>query len=180
MQRRSFLKTSSVALVGVGSIQTVHLKNRGKGQINPTLSLNAYSFNKPLLNGEMGLKELFQFAVQTGFKALDLTAYYIPGYPEVPGDEVLFGIKKMAFRLGLSISGTGVRNDFTVPYAITWQVKENVMNGDGSVPTDFKKLMQIVTKHPYHGYFPLETLGEGNPRKKVKAIFQAVTKNFVQ
>ena len=144
MQRRSFLKTSSVALVGVGvgGIQTLHPENRGKDQINPTLSLNAYSFNKPLLNGEVSLEELF--------------------FGSIPGPDPYADIGQL------------------IPYAITWQVKEYVMSGDGNVPTDFEKLIQIVTKYPYHGYFPLETLGEGNHQKKVKAIFQAVTKNFVQ
>jgi hypothetical protein len=29
-------------------------------------------------------------------------------------DEYLFKVKRMALRLGLEISGTGVRNDFTI------------------------------------------------------------------
>lgn len=292
MQRRSFLKTSSLALVGAGGIKSAPLKGKKKkGQSNLTLSLNAYSFNKPLLDGSMSLEELFLFAKKVGFAAVDLTAYYIPGYPKVPEDEILFKIKKMAFGMGMAISGTGVRNDFThsdaeqltneinhvkewtvaaaklgaphirvfdgrgtpagnarsnmkrqvinmfrkcanyaseygvtvgfqnhnnfikttpdilevmeavesewfglmldigsvvgsdpyqdieklMPYAVSWQVKENVLTGNGSTPTDFKKLMSIIRQHQYQGYFPLETLGDGDPKKKVRKLYQKIT-----
>jgi sugar phosphate isomerase/epimerase len=78
-------------------------------------SLNAYSFNKPLLNGEMNLDQLLEFCAANQIDAVDITAYYFPGYPEVPSDEYLYHIKQKAFLLGLEISGTGVRNDFTDP-----------------------------------------------------------------
>ena len=104
-----------MALVGAGGIKASQFKeDKGKIQQTFTLSLNAYSFNRPLLAGEMSLDELFQFAHETGFPAVDLTAYYIPGYPEVPEDQVLFKIKRSAFKTGLAISGTGVRNDFAI------------------------------------------------------------------
>ena len=78
-------------------------------------SLNAFSFNKPLLNGEMNLDQLLEFCAQNQIDAVDLTAYYFPGYPEVPTDEYLYHIRQKAFLLGVEISGTGVRNDFTEP-----------------------------------------------------------------
>ncbi len=87
------------------------------GKIRPRICLNAYSFNRPLRNGTVSLEEMFRFAAATGFEGIDLTAYYIPEYPEVPSDKILFDIKKMAFRYGLGITGTGVRNDFTLPDA---------------------------------------------------------------
>lgn len=78
-------------------------------------SLNAYSFNSPLSKGEMNLDDLLEFCAENQFDAVDLTGYYFPGYPEVPSDEYLYHIKQKAFLLGLEISGTGVRNDFTDP-----------------------------------------------------------------
>jgi len=50
----------------------------------------------------------------TGFEGVDITGYYLKGYPAVPDDEYLFKVKRMAFDLGIEISGTGVRNDFTI------------------------------------------------------------------
>lgn len=78
-------------------------------------SLNAYSFNEPLTNGSMQVEDLLEYCAKIGFDAVDITAYYFPGYPNVPSDEYLYGIKKRAFELGLEISGTGVRNDFVHP-----------------------------------------------------------------
>lgn len=78
-------------------------------------SLNAYSFNGPLMAGEMNLDDLLEYCAANQFDAVDITAYYFPGYPEIPSDEYLYHIKQKAFLLGLDISGTGVRNDFTDP-----------------------------------------------------------------
>jgi len=292
MYRRTFLKTSSLAcMAGIAKPAMAAKPGLGKdGKIRPAISLNAYSFTRPLLAHEMSLEELFQFAAETGFMGVDLTAYYIPDYPEVPDDQTLFDIKRMALLKGLAITGTGVRNDFTfadpekraseiqlvkdwvvaaaklgapyvrvfagkespeghtrdeikswvttafqecadfasshgvmvtfqnhndfivaaddiidimegvhsewfgfmldigslpvpnpysdieklIRYAVTWQVKENVKTNEGSVPTDFPRLMKIVNEHNYHGFFPLETLGDGDPRKKVQALYKLV------
>lgn len=116
MQRRSFIKSSSAVLLGAGALVLGRPpeEKRILETYCPSLSLNAYSFNEELLNGEMSLEQFFQFAAETGFAAVDLTAYYIPGYPEAPSDELLYEIKRKAFRKGISFSGTGVRNDFTV------------------------------------------------------------------
>ena len=77
------------------------------------LSLNAYSFNAQLLDGRMTLSDMMEFCAEKGLVAVDITAYYFPGYPSVPSDEYLYDVKRKAFSLGLEISGTGVRNDFT-------------------------------------------------------------------
>ena len=240
----------------------------------------------------MSLDQLFQFAAETGFSAVDLTAYYIPGYPTAPSDELLYEIKRKAFRKGISFSGTGVRNDFTledatalareighvkkwivaasklgapnlrvfdgkakggdkandptrkqvvdafrecarfgarhgvnvafqnhhdylvktediidlikrvdsdwfglmldtgsvsgqdpyreierlIPYAVSWQVKEEVRVGDQSQPLDVPRLMSIIHKGGYQGFLPLETLGPGDPKEKVRALYNKVTK----
>jgi sugar phosphate isomerase/epimerase len=79
------------------------------------LSLNAYSFNAPLSNGSMKLDELLEYCAANALDAVDITGYYFPGYPQVPSDEFIYHIKHKAFLLGLDISGTGVRNDFTNP-----------------------------------------------------------------
>ena len=77
------------------------------------MSLNAFSFNAPLTEKKMSLDELLETCSQIGFDGVDITGYYFPGYPNVPPDDYLNHIKRKAFRLGLDITGTGVRNDFT-------------------------------------------------------------------
>lgn len=294
MRRRSFIRASSIALVGATGIQAGKAEDKNPSPYGITPSLNAYSFNQALLEEGMSLGKFFQFAAKTGFAAVDLTAYYIPGYPEVPEDEVLYEIKREAFRTGISFSGTGVRNDFTLkdpealaleidhvkhwivaasklgapnirvfdgkapsaensssathqrvvdafrecarygarhgvnvafqnhndflissdeiidviqrvdsewfglmldtgsvagpdpyseieklmPHAVTWQLKENVRTGEGSEALDVKRLIELLRKHEYSGFLPLETLGEGDPRPKVRALYQEVAQKL--
>ena len=84
-------------------------------------SLNAYSFNRALMASikDQGkgftLFDLLDYCAEQGFDAVDATGYYFPGYPSVPDDSYVYDLKRRAFRLGLSISGTGVRNDFASP-----------------------------------------------------------------
>ncbi len=252
-------------------------------------SLNAYSFSKPLLSGEMNLDQLIEFCATNQIDAVDLTAYYFPGYPEVPSDEYLYHIKQKAFLLGVEISGTGVRNDFTeqdpiklktsvdlvkkwiiaaekigapvirvfsgadpkgvsraeavdqvvrmmsecvafgkahgvvvaiqnhndfiktadqaieivqrvnsewcglildigsyrtgdpykeiaqsIPFAVNWQLKENLFVNGIEQKTDLNKLMGIIQASGYRGYLPLETLGEGDPKIKVPLFLKEI------
>ncbi|WEK20244.1 MAG: sugar phosphate isomerase/epimerase [Candidatus Pedobacter colombiensis] len=79
-------------------------------------SLNAYSFNKNItVSKTMTLSQMLDFAAEQNFDAIDITAYFFPGYPKVPSDEVINNVKRRAFELGLDISGTGVKNDFANP-----------------------------------------------------------------
>ena len=66
-----------------------------------------------------------------------------------------------------------------INYAVTWQIKENVWIDGKEIPTDFVKLFQIIKKAGYRGYLPLETLGPGDPYKKVPALLNKV-KNALQ
>lgn len=281
-------------MVGAAGLPSSKAEAQSSSGYGITPSLNAYSFNKALLEEGMSLDKLFIFAAQVGFTAVDLTAYYIPGYPEVPDDLTLYEIKRDAFRTGISFSGTGVRNDFTVrgaealakeidlvkqwivaasklgapnirvfdgkapsaayssstthqqvvdafrecarfgarygvnvafqnhhdflirtdeiidmirrvdsewfglmldtgsiagsdpyreiekliPYAVTWQVKEQIRTSNGNEALDVGRLINILHKHQYHGFLPLETLGDGDPRTKVKALFQKVAEKL--
>jgi sugar phosphate isomerase/epimerase len=112
MKRISFTIILAYFLIGTFQLQG---KSFGKFPAKLKTSLNAYSFNGPLTKGEMNLDQLLEYCASIQLDAVDLTAYYFPGYPEVPSDEYLYHIKQKAFLLGLEISGTGVRNDFTDP-----------------------------------------------------------------
>jgi sugar phosphate isomerase/epimerase len=81
------------------------------------LSLNAYSFNEPLRAGTMSLEDVIHFCAEQGIDGLDATGYYMPGYPKAPPDNYLYRLKRTAFVNGVSISGTGVKNNFAVPDA---------------------------------------------------------------
>ncbi len=237
----------------------------------------------------MNLDDLLEFCATNNFDAVDLTAYYFPGYPNVPTDDYLYHIKQKAFKLGLEISGTGVRNDFTdldatkrkesvllvknwilaaeklgapvirvfsgtadtkgksreevvnymvqdlkecaefgkqhgvvvaiqnhndfiktadqaieiiqkvnsdwfglildigsfrtdpyneiakaIPYAVNWQLKENLYVNGVEQKTDLDRLMKIIQPSGYRGYLPIETLGEGDPKVKVPVFLKEV------
>jgi sugar phosphate isomerase/epimerase len=250
-------------------------------------SCNLYSFNAPLTRGEMRLEEVLEFCAEVGFDAVDPTGYYFTGYPQPPSHAEIHRIKQWAFRLGLDISGTGVRNDFSTPdadkrqadvahvsrwvdvaarlgapvlrvfaglavpaghtrtetigwivdalhaslaaaerqgvvivlqnhddvlktaeetleirrrvaspwfglnvdigslrtgdpyeevaklapYASTWQVKELVYRKGVAEKTDIRAIVRIMRDAGYSGYAPLETLGPGDPREKVRRLF---------
>lgn len=249
-------------------------------------SVNAWSFNGPLTDGSMSLAQAFELCSTAGISAIDLTAYYLKGYPTVPEDAYLFAVKRRAFELGLSLSGTGVRNDFalsdksqrqvhvrrvkawleaavklgapvlrifagsettpghsraevlswmlddieecvrygaalgvivaiqnhnafiktasqaieiveaidspwfglvldtgsyqqgdpyaeierSIPYAVNWQVKEEVTAGGKKSPTDLARVAQLIRASSYRGFVPIETLGNGDPRAKVPEL----------
>jgi sugar phosphate isomerase/epimerase len=299
INRRQFAKSAAVtgiasigfpAMGKIGGTDSENLPLSSSGRLK--IGLNAYSFDKPLRDGTMSIDNLLDFCARTGIDGVDLTGYYFPGYPKVPADEYIYHVKRKAFRLGLGISGTGVRNDFTwsdagkraeekklvkdwiivaeklgaplvrifagtlskesfsweerakwiaedirecaefgkkhgvmmalqnhydflktssdvekilglissdwtgllldigsfhtsnpykdialtAKFAISWQMKEKVFVNDTQVDTDYAKVISIVRQCGYAGYLPLETLGEGDPAMKVKALFEKVRK----
>lgn len=254
------------------------------------LSCNLYSFNAPLTSGEMSLDQVIDLCAELGFDAVDPTGYYFKGYPTPAADEEVFRIKHRAFRAGLDISGTGVRNDFALldrpardaqvehvsrwidvaaklgapvlrvfsggeapqghteaearewvvsclasvveraaargvmivlqnhndflktadqvlelrrrvpsewfglnvdigslrasdpydeiaklaPYAYTWQLKELIYRGTREEKTDVARVIRILRDARYRGYVPIETLGPGDPRDKVRRFLDEV------
>lgn len=118
MSRRNFIKKSALALGTFLPWQKLQHQLSGTGRQknkNIKISLNAYSFNRYLQSGETTLEELLMYCSDLHFDALDPTGYYFPGYPDVPGDEYIYKIKRKAFIHGIEISGTGIRNNFTDP-----------------------------------------------------------------
>lgn len=113
--RRDFAKKAVIGAafpIGNFAISGSHLlKPPFKGNLK--ISLNAFSFDKPLRAGTMSIDDLLEYCAETGFDGVDLTGYYFPGYPVVPADEYIYHIRKKAFMLGVELGCTGVRNDFT-------------------------------------------------------------------
>ena len=54
------------------------------------------------------------------------------------------------------------------PHAYTWQVKELVYRRDKEERVDLARIVRILRDARYRGYVPLETLGPGDPRPKVR------------
>ncbi|CAN5230638.1 sugar phosphate isomerase/epimerase [soil metagenome] len=292
--RRKLLKALAVLPVFAGTKNLYGFPDIKPGvkipEHNLKISLNAFSFNEPLSKGTMSLDDLLDFCADTIIQAVDLTGYYFPGYPGVPPDEYIYHIKNKAFRLGLDISGTGIRNDFTeadvskrreyisliknwivcasklgapvirifagskIPdgytwdqvagwmmqdveecvdfgkehgviigiqnhndfiktsedvhkimgmlssewfglildtgsyrtgdpyaeiaatakYAVNWQLKENVFVNGKEVPADLHKIFKAIKNSGYRGYLPIETLGEGDPKKKIIVFLEKI------
>jgi sugar phosphate isomerase/epimerase len=81
------------------------------------IGLNSYSFDRPLRDGSMTLSDVVRYCAQHGIEALDATGYYFPGYPKAPTDDFVRNLKREAFVNGVTVFGSGVRNDFSVPDA---------------------------------------------------------------
>ena len=291
--RRNFMKTmAAVPFIATGLnvlASEAESVNKKYGYKFKT-SLNVYSFNSLLRENKIDLFDVLDFCAEYNFDAVDPTGYYFPGYPEVPSDDFIMKFKKRAFLLGLDISGTGVRNDFTNPdaasrkadiqmiqnwtiaaaklgipalrifsgnnphegytrdqvfewmakdikqccdfgkkygvimalqnhndfiktaadvdrifemvdsewlglnldigsyrqhdpfeeikknikYAVTWQIKENVWIDGKETPTDLVKVFKIIKDAGYRGYLPIETLGAGDPYKKIPIMIEKV------
>lgn len=77
------------------------------------ISLNAYSFNDMLMKKMISKEELVEFCAMTGFDAVDMTGYYFSTYPGTPTNEEIYRFKRKCHEWGISISGTGVRNEFS-------------------------------------------------------------------
>ena len=290
--RRDFLKASLAAgLVPASASAQGRVARAGGSRVQ--IALNAYSFNQPLRDGKMTLEDAVDFCARHGIAALDATGYYFPGYPKAPAGEALHRLKRRGFVNGVTICGTGVRNDFAVtdaaarradlqlvkdwigaarelgagvirvfagravpagrtfeqalewmvplfqecaeyggrhgvivglqnhndfvktaeetirivsavnsewfgvildvgslrtdpyaeietltPYAVSWQLKENVWSGGKETLTDLGRVKAIIDKAGYRGFLPIETLGAGDPygkvarfREQVRAVF---------
>jgi len=126
--RRAFLKRATVLPlaaatgVGLGNIAVFAEPQPIHREGGPMLkvSLNAYSFSK-LLNDKVkrnrsgvDLFDLVDFCAKYNFDGFDATGYFFPGYPAVPSTDYINDLKRKAFESGVGISGTGVRNNFTV------------------------------------------------------------------
>ena len=273
--RRAFLTCSFAATAAALSAGEV----KRRAGVKLKIGLNSYSFNRPLTAGKMTLDDVVDYCAGHGIDGVDTTGYYFPGYPKVPPDEYLFNLKRRAYENGVTISGTGVRNDFTkagadalrgelqlvktwieaaaklgcafvrvfsgprvpagssvdavlrtmipafrdcaefgkshgvivalqphddflktaaetirvvdavdsdwfsvvldvgslrqgdpyreieklLPYACTWQIKEQVYIDGKAAPIDLAKIRAIIDKVGYRGFVPFEALGQGNP-----------------
>ncbi len=85
------------------------------------LSLAGYSFNKmmakrggreDIAKAEMSLEKFIDYCAAQGLGATELTGYY---FPKDITSEYLLSLRAQTHRLGISISGTAIGNDFCLP-----------------------------------------------------------------
>ncbi len=125
MNRRDFVKWISLLPLFAAAGKRRRRVIAGYFQGDFGVSLNFYSFNTMLNNwlrhrpNPITTLEVIDFAADHGFDAVDITAYYIPGYVNfaMPTDfaEIDAYVARITQRcadLGLPVSGTGVLNDF--------------------------------------------------------------------
>ena len=287
--RRSFVRGAlALPIATAVSVQQPVVDAAPRARIK--LSCNLYSFNDALTSGAMSLEQVIDYCAELGFDAVDPTGYYFKGYPAPASDEEVYRIKHRAFRAGLDISGTGVRNNFVLadgsardaevahvtrwidvaaklgapvlrvfsglevppghteseardwvvacltsvadraaargvivvlqnhhdfvktaeqvlelrrrvpsewfglnvdigslrmedpyaeiaklaPYAYTWQLKERLYRRNEEEKTDTAAVVRIIREAGYRGYVPIETLGPGDPREKVRRFLDEV------
>jgi sugar phosphate isomerase/epimerase len=65
-----------------------------------------------------------------------------------------------------------------VPYAVSWQIKENVGRDGKDEPTDLAKIKAIIDRSGYRGYVPFEALGGGDPRVRVASFLEKIRQAF--
>lgn len=66
-----------------------------------------------------------------------------------------------------------------VPYAVSWQVKENVGSNGKEMPIDLHRLKAVIDKVGYRGVLPFEALGPGNdPRPRITAFLEQIRTVF--
>ena len=65
-----------------------------------------------------------------------------------------------------------------VPYAVSWQIKENVGRNGKEEPTDLRKIKAIIDRSGYRGYVPFEALGAGDPKPRIVAFLKQVRTAF--
>lgn len=127
--RRSFLSHLSVATTATGLTSLLTNPEPAAAADPPVrtgkplmkLSLAAYSFNKlfarrgtpeQIAEAQMSLATFLDYCAEQQLPAAELTGYY---FPQDVTTDYLLNIRQQTHRLGISISGTAIGNDFCLP-----------------------------------------------------------------
>src|SRR5262245_20723698 len=124
LNRRGFLKTSSLSLAGLGLgkfLAAAVEPFQRSGSPRLMMSLAAYSIRDYFVTNESAKKtdgkriDLFQFidfCADHGCEGTELTSYY---FPKEFRSDYLINLRRHAFLRGIAISGTAVGNNFALP-----------------------------------------------------------------
>ncbi len=120
ISRRRWLRDASLLFTGCAVSSQVA---RSAGAIEPVqrtgkpkfkFSLAAYSYRDLLTSkpSKLTLEDFIRDCAAMGLEGTELTSYY---FPPAPSNEYLTSLKRLAFELGLDVSGTAVGNNFCLP-----------------------------------------------------------------
>jgi sugar phosphate isomerase/epimerase len=65
-----------------------------------------------------------------------------------------------------------------LPYAVSWQIKEEVARKGKPEPVDLARIKTLIDAHGYRGYVPFEALGPGDARPRIKAFLTKIRSAF--
>ncbi|HEY1987443.1 MAG TPA: sugar phosphate isomerase/epimerase family protein [Terracidiphilus sp.] len=68
--------------------------------------------------------------------------------------------------------------DKLVPYAVSWQIKEEVGRDGKPEPADLTRIKAIMDLHGYRGYVPFEALGPGDARPRIASFLARIRAAF--
>jgi len=57
-----------------------------------------------------------------------------------------------------------------LPYAVSWQIKEEVGRNGKPEPVDLARIKALIDAYGYRGYVPFEALGPGDASPRIKAF----------
>src|SRR5690606_37419985 len=94
--------------------------------------------------------------------------------------EVMEAIKSPWFGLMLDIGSFRSGDPYdeiarTIRYAVTWQIKEKVFVNGKETDVEATRLIELIKDAGFRGYLPLESLGSGDPKEKVRALYRKVS-----
>lgn len=120
--RQCAIKMKKAILVAIIALSLFGNKVMAQKEYPLIPSLNAYSFSDLMVAKDARDKQqvyslfnLLDWCAANKIKGLDPTAYFFPTYPEVPSDDYLKKFKDRAAKLNITLTGTGIRNDFASP-----------------------------------------------------------------
>ena len=65
-----------------------------------------------------------------------------------------------------------------LPYAVSWQIKEEVARNGKPEPVDLARIKALIDAHGYRGYVPFEALSPGDARPRIKAFLAKIRTAF--
>lgn len=65
-----------------------------------------------------------------------------------------------------------------LPYAVSWQIKEEVARNGNPEPVDLARIKALIDAHGYRGYVPFEALAQGDAHPRIKAFLAKIRTAF--